>query len=93
MDIWDLDGNLQCGNREQYGCLAFSAGGSRAITEDIARLKGWRVWQDSAHCPECAKPVRRTAALKILEQDALPGIEFPSIPKARKARTSDRHTP
>lgn len=86
MDIWDEQGNLRCSNSTEFDCPVFKERGSRATTDNHARLRGWKIFAEQAHCPECAKPARRVRAATVLEQDGFPGIEFPFIPKSRVSK-------
>jgi hypothetical protein len=87
---WDEQGNLRCGNETVYGCASFTARGSQAITDARARLHHWKIFGGDAMCPECAKPARTSRTSGSIEQDQLPGIVFPEVPKVKKTRRSKR---
>lgn len=92
MAIWDQQGNLRCSNTEIYGCEMFKERGRRETTDNAARLRGWKIFEGRAHCPECAKPARRIRVTNIIEQDGLPGIEFPVVGKESKSKSKrSRH--
>lgn len=85
MEIFDADGDLHCSS-----CPAvFPSRGSHSSTDNEARLRRWKVWQgpnhQGAHCPDCAKPVRGHKVTQVFVDEALPGIEFPRVPKQRKS--------
>lgn len=90
MNIWDQQGNLRCSNAQAFDCQVFKERGSRQTTDNSARLHGWKIFGDRAHCPECAKPARRIRVTSSIEQDGLPGIVFPAVSKESKSRKS-RH--
>ncbi len=90
MSIWDGQGRLWCSNAGIYDCPPFTERGSQTSTDNHARLRGWKIFDGQAHCPECAKPARRVRASGVIEQDGLPGIVFPVVRKEGKSKKS-RH--
>jgi hypothetical protein len=86
MNIFDEHGRLWCDNSTAYGCEPFAERGSHVSTDNHARLRGWKIFDGHALCPECAKPARKVRASGVVEQEGLPGIVFPVVPKSKASK-------
>ncbi len=87
---WDEQGNLRCSNAGLHACSDFPGRGDRLVTDARARLHGWKIWQDQAMCPQCAKPARTSRTSSSLEQEQLPGMVFPVVPKVKAGKRGKR---